>query len=145
MSLRTILAALTLSLVATAAQAAGGGEKKAADIGQYVNLQPIALPIVAYGEVINYVFVSVRIDLTAGANATTLRAKEPYFRDALVRAGHRTPFVATKDYLTVDEAKVKAAMLREAIAIAGARDIKGVVILSQTAKRHSGVPKPRGT
>ncbi len=40
----------------------------------------------------NYVFVIVRINLTTTANAAQLREKEPFFRDALVRAGHRTPF-----------------------------------------------------
>lgn len=140
----TLLAAITLALAATSAHASEG-ESKAADVGRYVNLLPIALPIAVDGQVINYVFVTVRIDLTAGANGAALRAKEPYFRDALVRAGHRTSFNSAKDYLSIDEAKVRASILRDAIAIAGARDIKGVVILSQTAMRHAGVPKPRGT
>ena len=104
----------------------------------------IALPIVAGGTVVNYVFVMIRIDLSSAANSNALRAKEPYFRDALVRAAHRAPFNSNKDYLSVDEAKLKAQVMRDAVAIAGARNIKGVTLISQTAKRHSGVPKYRG-
>ena len=54
------------------------------------------MPIVVDGQLVNYVFVYVRLNLTSGANATRLREKEPFFRDALVRAGHRTPFVARR-------------------------------------------------
>jgi flagellar basal body-associated protein FliL len=143
MKRRALIAALTLLFAADAAHASGG-EAKPAEVGQYVNLQPIALPIVAGGTVVNYVFVMIRIDLSSAANSNALRAKEPYFRDALVRAAHRAPFNSNKDYLSVDEAKLKAQVMRDAVAIAGARNIKGVTLISQTAKRHSGVPKYRG-
>ena len=118
-------------------------EKEPKEVGQYVDLSSVAIPIVVSGQLVNYVFVSLRLLLSAQASSSKLRAKEPYFRDALVRAAHRTPFTDPNDYLVVDAAKLQAAMMRECTAIAGPGNVKAVVIVSQTPKRRLGVPKPR--
>lgn len=144
---RAFIAALPL-LAAGPALASGKPEKKkegeASGAGQYIDLSTAAMPIVVSGQLVNYVFVSVRILLTSSANSMKLRAQAPYFRDALVRAGHRTPFTNAKDYVTVDVPKLQAAMMREATAIAGPGNIKGIVVTSQTPKRRVGLPKPGG-
>ncbi|CAN5250296.1 hypothetical protein BH11PSE2_BH11PSE2_04140 [soil metagenome] len=127
-----ILAAMAALLAAPAL--AGEEPKKKDENGQAVTISAVALPIVLDGKVVNYVFVTVRIELSAGANITKLRDKEPYFRDALVRAGHRTPFTLASDLTKIDEAKLKAAMLREAQAIAGPGAIRSVVLESQAPK-----------
>lgn len=140
---RQILAALPFVLAAGAAQASGGGEgggKEAA--GQYVDLSPVALPIVLNGRLINYVFVQVRINLSPGADSPKIREKEPWFRDALVRAGHRTPFTKATDYTVIDEARMKAALMREAAAITPARNLASVTLVSQTPKQRSRLPRP---
>jgi hypothetical protein len=123
--------ALSLVFLATAAQAE---EKKKEEPGQNVSMAPVALPIVVDGRLVNYVFVSIRIDLAPLANTTKLREKEPYFRDALVRAAHRTPFTLPSDLTKIDEVRLRAVMLHEAQAIAGAGAVRGVVILSQAPK-----------
>ena len=128
-------------ILASSADASEDTKPPKHDVGQYVDLQPLAMPIVVHGELVNYVFVYVRLNLTSGANVTRLREKEPYFRDALVRAGHRTPFVVPSNYQKVDEARLTATMMREAIAIAGPGQIKSVVVTSQTPSRR--VPQPR--
>lgn len=117
-------------------------EKPKASDGQYVDLAPVALPIVVEGQLINYVFVSARLQLTASADAAKLRAKEPFFRDALVRAAHKTPFTNPNDYTVVDVSRLQSVLLRDATAIAGGKGIKAVVVLSQTPKRRQGLPKP---
>jgi len=104
----------------------------------------VALPIVVDGKLINYVFVSVRVVLTTSANTAKLREREPYFRDALVRAGHRTPFTNSKDYMSVDVPRLQATMMREAVAIAGPKDIKAITITSQAPKRRIAPPKAAG-
>jgi len=141
---RSLLAAAPLALLAAPALASGGGGKEEkVVVGQYVDLSPVALPIVVDGRLVNYVFAYVRINLTAGANSVKLREKEPFFRDALVRAGHRTPFTNPKDYTVLDSAKLTAALSREAAAIAGPGTVKSVVITSQTPKRRLGLPTPK--
>ena len=134
---RLLIAALALAL-AMPAFAAEKAEPK--EVGQYVDISPVALPIVVNGRLINYVFVSVRILLSGQANTPRLRAKEPFFRDALVRLGHRTPFTNPKDYQSVDTERLQAALLREAVAIAGDQDIRGVVVVTQTPEKP--VPPP---
>ena len=90
---RRILIA-TLVLVSTMARSSLSAEEekkeRKVDAGQYVELQPVGLPIVSGGRLVNYVFVYMRINLTSAANASRLREKEPFFRDAMVRAAHRT-------------------------------------------------------
>ena len=135
---------ITLSVLAVHAGAATAAEKTA-PVGQYVDLQPVGMPVVVKGQLLNYVFVYVRVNLAAGADVAKLRDKEPYFRDALVRAGHRTPFVLASDYEKIDEKLLTAAMMREASALAGPGMVKSVTVISQTTQKHvksPGSPSP---
>jgi hypothetical protein len=139
---RSILAALPLALSAGSALAAGGGEGKADD--RALELLPIALPIVADGKLVNYVFVHLKLNLSPAADPAVMRAKEPWFRDAIVRAGHRTPFTLASDYTRVDEARLKAALVREVAAIVGPGKVASAVLVRQTPKERTRVPRPRG-
>jgi len=135
--MRTLIAAVILSLLA--APMAGAApkaktEEPAVKIIPYVNIDPVALPVISNGRVVNYVFVTMRVDLSASANTDLLRTKEPFFRDALVRLGHRAPFNSPPDFVTVDEARLCAAYLAEARAIAGAGAVTGVRIIQQVPK-----------
>ncbi|MBL8556252.1 MAG: hypothetical protein JNL41_18395 [Phenylobacterium sp.] len=145
---RFALAAALIALAASPAVASEkGGEKKEGgkdgkgDVGQYVDLQPVGLPIVSNGRLVNYVFVYVRINLTSAANAAQLREKEPFFRDALVREGHRTPFNHPSDLSKVDVPKLTAALTRDANAIAGPGRIRNIVVTSQAPRRRMTAPR----
>lgn len=139
--MKSLAAALVLALAAPAAFASDAPTAKSDDSGQYVAVSPVGLPVVAGGKVVNYIFVTVRIELTPSANAAKLREREPYFRDALVRAGNRTPFTLTSDYTKIDEARLVATLTRDAAAIAGPGAIKGVKVLSQ-APKSLRTPRP---
>jgi len=144
---RAVLTALIAATVAGSVHAAEpkgegkeggkeGGKDGKGDVGQYVDLQPVGLPIVTDRRVVNYVFVNVRINLTTTANAAKLREKEPFFRDALVRAGHRTPFTNPADLSSVDVPRLTAALMRDGAAIAGAGQIRSVAVTSQAPRRR---------
>lgn len=137
---RQLLAALPFVLLAGPVLA--NEEPKNAAGGQYVDLSPVALPIVVNGRLINYVFCSLRVNLSSSADPMKIRAKEPWFRDAIIRAAHRTPFTLATDYTKVDEARLKATLLREAKVIAGDRNIVSVTLTSQTPKQRSRLPRP---
>jgi hypothetical protein len=140
---RVLILAAPLALLAASAHASGKaaeGDDKS-PVGQYVDLATVALPIVVDGRLINYVFASVRLNLATGANSVKLREKEPFFRDALVRAAHRTPFTLAKDHSRIDEAKLSAAMMREAAAIAGRGAVKSVVVTQQSPKKYIATPR----
>jgi hypothetical protein len=136
---RDILTFAVVGAVLTGAAQAAEAPKPQDD--QAVTLSPVALPIVVDGRLANYVFATVKVVLTPSADSFTLRDKEPYFRDALVRAAHRTPFVLKYDYNHVDTAKLRAVMMREAIAIAGPNNIRDIVVVEQTSQHP--VPSPR--
>ena len=138
--LRRALIAVPLVLMASAAGAAEEKKEGKGDVGQYVDLQPVGLPIVAKGQLVNYVFVYVRLNLTSSANAAKWREREPYFRDSLVRAAHRTPFTLMSDYTKIDEARLIEALYREASAITGPGQIRSVVVTSQQPRRRVATP-----
>ena len=133
---RAVLSFLPLALLAGSAFAETAA-------GQYVDLAPVAMPVAMNGRLINYVFVYVRINLTPSADMPRLRDKEPYFRDALVRAGHRTPFTRFDDYTRLDEARLKATLYQAGVAIAGPGAIASIEIMPGGGPmRRQGLPKP---
>jgi hypothetical protein len=138
-----IAAGLLASSTALAAPSALAGDSAPPKVDdQAVKLSPVGLPIVVEGHVVNYVFVTVVVDLTPSADVIAIREKEPAFRDALVRDAHRTPFVIPGDYNHLDKDKLKAAMFRDAQAIAGARAIKGIEVTNETAQHFIRAAKP---
>ena len=138
---RRLLIAGLLGLAARPALAEGA-EKAAVPAGRYIDISPVAIPILADGRLVNYVFVAIRVHLAPTADAAKWRAKEPYFRDALARIGNRNSFADPKDYASVDGPRLAAAFRREAVAIAG-NDVKSISILSQTPKQRTGLPRRR--
>jgi len=134
---------LVISAIAIIA-VAGPAAAQAPPVGQYVDLAPVAMPVVADGRLINYVFVYMRLNLTPQADMPRWRDKEPYFRDALVKLGHRTPFTRYDDYTRLDEPRLKSALYQAASAIAGPGQIAGVQILPGGGPmRRTGLPKPK--
>ena len=143
---RLILLSLAAALVgwtivpASAPPAFATEEKKPEDTGgQYVDLAQVGLPVIIDGRLVNYVFAQVRLNLRPGANVVQLRTKEPYFRDALVRAAHRTPFTVPGEPNKLNEAALKQAMTVEAARIAGPNALASVQVIQQQARKN--VPK----
>lgn len=136
---RRDLFAFTLVAASSAAAARASEKAKQEPVGQYVDLSPTALPVIENGRLRNYVFVSIRVVLTPRADPVRLKTKEPYFRDALVRAAHRTPFTVAGDLTRLDEARLKASLARDAAAIAGPGLVQAVEVLSQTPRRRTGL------
>ena len=130
-----ILPVLLLALAAAPAQAA---EESSA---QTIQMESVALPVIVNGQLLNYVFVSIRLELMPKADGSAVRAKEQFFRDDLVRTGHRTPFTRFDDYTKIDEAKVRAEIMRAAPGIVGAGVVKTAVITKQVSQKMLGTPR----
>lgn len=103
------------------------------------NLTGVGLPIIVGGRVRNYIFVVLKLHLGQGHALDAVRAKEPYLRDALVRAGHRTPFVLADDWNQVDPEALSASLIRSADALIGKGAIARVEVVSQVARRRTTV------
>src|SRR3712207_6320443 len=95
--LRALILAAMVASAPAAALAAGTKAAPEADSGPHVDLAAVGVPIIVNGRIQNYVFVQARLNVARGQDAIALRAKEPWYRDALVRAAHRTPFVNPLD------------------------------------------------
>jgi hypothetical protein len=136
------LASLALGLMVLASTPVWAADAPPKPDDQSVKLSPVGLPIIVDGRVVNYVFVTVVVDLTPGADVIALREKEPDFRDALVREAHRSPFVLPGDYNHLDQAKLKAAMFRDASAIAGPHAVRGIEVQNEQSQHFIHAPKP---
>ena len=136
--MRHLLTACAAAAVLGAACAEAAEAPKPAS--NRLDLNKAGLPIVWRGRLVNYVFVAVRLQLAPGRDGQALHAREPYFRDALVRLAHRRPFVDPADLSRVDERALDAAFLPEARRIAGPGMVTGVEVLTQQPRRR--LPRP---
>ena len=132
---RDLLAAAAFSAVATAATA-----EDAPAGGQSVSMPGVGLPVITEGRLRNYVFVSLRMHLGGSTTPETMRAKEAFLRDALVRAGHRTPFVVADDWTRIDPVALSASLMRSAATIVGRGAVTRVEIVSKAPRRRTGIP-----
>ncbi len=136
---RDLIAVGTLALAGNAATAAAASDAPATGDGPSLNIAGVGLPIIAGGRIRNYVFVTVSLTLAPGHSPEQLRAKEPYFRDALVRAAHRTPFVLDDDWTQVDAPAVCAMLMRAAPSISGPGSIASAQVALQAPRRRTGM------
>ncbi|WAC58478.1 hypothetical protein [Brevundimonas sp. SL130] len=145
MDRRTLITSATLALagaVATAAAtpaAAGASSSKAPAEAPSLGLAGLGLPVIADGRVRNYVFVTIKLHLGAGKTLEQMQGKEAFFRDALVKAAHRTPFTVPGDWTRLDEGRLSAALIAAARTISGQGSVARVEILSQAPRRRAGM------
>lgn len=115
----------------------GESEEKADPV---IKLQSMALPVIADGRLVNYVFVQASITLKPEILVTVFEGKEPMLRDAVVREAHSKPFVRPDSYVALDEARLKASILRETNRLIGPGKVAIVTIIKQTPRNF--VPPP---
>lgn len=149
---RAFLAA-SLALLATPAFARSAKkEKKGGKEGEgeeaadpVIKLQSMALPIIASGKLVNYVFVQMTVTLKPGGLVTVFEGKEPQLRDAIVREAHAKPFVRPDSYVALDEARLKASVLREVNGLIGPGKVAMVTVVKQTPRHFVAPPAKPGT
>ncbi len=132
--------AATWLLLAAAGPAVAAPQSSAKPPAPYMDLQPIGFPAVVHGRLVNYVFADLRLQLGKGVEAAPLANEEPFLRDALVRAASRTPFNPPQDGVHLDEARLRAEVMRDAATLLGPGKVVGVIVKSQTPQRRTGVP-----
>lgn len=136
---RDLISAAAVLPAAAVASTAAASDAPASSGGATLNISGVGLPIIAEGRLRNYVFVSMRLHLGGGATVEAMRGKEAFLRDALVRAGHRTPFVVPNDWTRIDTNLMSASLIRSAATIAGRGSISRVEIISQAPRWRTGL------
>ena len=137
---RFIPLALGLMIAVAPVQPVLAAAEKDKSAAQTIALEAVALPIIVDGKLVNYVFCSIRLDLYPNVDGAKVRAKEEFFRDDLVRMGHRNPFTRADDYTKVDEARVKAEILRIAPSLVGPGLIRSATIVKQSSQKLMTLP-----
>ena len=132
-----ISAAAVLPAVAVASAASASDQPSSG--GASVNISGVGLPVIIDGRLRNYVFVSMRLHLGGSATVESMRGKEAYLRDAVVRAAHRTPFVVPDDWTRIDTNAMSASLMRSAASICGRGSISRVEIISQSPRWRTGL------
>lgn len=61
------------------------------DSPSLIDMPIIVAPIVVDGRLVNYAFVSLRLDIADGRDPWKVREKTTYLRDAMIRAAHSEP------------------------------------------------------
>ncbi len=128
--------ALILASLMAISTPAFAEEKKADEPDPSVKLASVGIPVFHGMTVTNYLFLSIKVNLTPKADQTKLRDMEPYFRDALIRAAHKTSFAQADHDDRLDIPRFQSVMMVEFTKIAGPGTIQSVEIVSQSPKKH---------
>ena len=142
MDRRTLISAGAVALASTATSAAASSSESSA-APPALSIAGLGLPVIEDGRLRNYVFVSLRLVLGGGKTVEQMRPKEAFFRDALVKAAHRTPFTVPGDWTRLDERALSAAVMSAANAISGRGCVARVEVVAQNPRRRTGMPTRR--
>lgn len=143
MDRRTLIAAGTAALTSAAASPAAALSSETEAGPEALSIAGLGLPVIEGGRLRNYVFVVLRLELGAGKTVEQMKLKEAFFRDALVRAAHKTPFTVPGDWTRLDERALSASLVSASTAISGRGSVRRVVVVSQSPRRRTGMQTAR--
>ena len=146
---RAMAAALIAStLMAGLASAAGGSgkEKEKAEEGaeaaassRSMDAPYLAVPVVRDGQLVNYLFVSIRVEIAQGVDLWRTRERAHFLRDALVRASHANDLADLSDNNALNDARAVEVYRAAAIQALGERAVGGVSIVAPYSSQGSGI------
>lgn len=146
---RAIAAAMLAStLLAGLANAAGPSAKAKAkgeeESGEQLSSRSmdapyLAVPVVRDGQLVNYLFVSIRIEIAQGVDLWATRERAHFLRDALVRASHGNDLADPENNNALNEARAIQVYRAAAVQALGAQAISGVSIVATYSSQGSGI------
>ncbi|MGE0828989.1 MAG: hypothetical protein AB7O04_06515 [Hyphomonadaceae bacterium] len=136
-AIRRAFAAALLASTLMAGHAAAFSEpaQESADSARSMDAPYIAVPVVREGRLVNYLFVSVRIDIANGVDLWRTRERAHFLRDALVRAAHRTALADPARDDRLNQPAAIAAFRAAAQEALGQRAVRGVSIQAVQSSR----------
>lgn len=148
---RAIAAAMVAStLLAGLANASGGGghgkekekaesEEGAAASSRSMDAPYLAVPVVRDGQLVNYLFVSLRIEIAPSVDLWRTRERAHFLRDALVRASHASDLADPENNNLLNEARAIEVYRAAAIQALGERAVAGISIVATYSSQGGGV------
>jgi hypothetical protein len=139
-----IASTLLAGLANSTAQASGPAAKTEAGANgptttRTMDAPYLAAPVVREGHLVNYLFISVRVEISSSVDLWRTREKAHFLRDALVRASHANDLSSAEDDNLVDEARAIEVYRAAAASVLGANAVSGVSIVAAYSSRGSGV------
>jgi hypothetical protein len=132
------------------ANASGGGgghekEKAKAEDGEAATTSRsrdapyLAVPVVRDGQLVNYLFVSLRIEISPQVDLWRTREQAHFLRDALVRASHASDLADPNDNNTLNEARAIEVYRAAAVQALGERAVTGISVVATYSSQGSGI------
>lgn len=131
----------------SSAQASAGKAEAEADSNRSIEIQSVPAPIFKDGKLLNYIFLSVKLEMAKGQNVLSDRERVHFVRDALVRNLHKTSIGQADKFDEVDENVALQVVRASAAQIFGDKAVAGVLITSAEPLRQrphrASPPKPK--
>lgn len=99
----------------------------------------LAVPVVRNGQLVNYLFVSIRIQITNQVDLWQTRERAHFLRDALVRASHGNDLADPNDSNALNEQRAIEVYRAAAIQALGERAVGPVTIVASYSSQGSGI------
>lgn len=145
---RAIAAALIASTILAGLANASGpspkGKEKEGEQGEQLSSRSmdapyLAVPVVRDGQLVNYLFVSIRLEVANGVDLWQTREKAHFLRDALVRASHSNDLADPTDNNALNEARAIQVYRAAAVQALGERAVGPITIVATYSSQGSGI------
>jgi hypothetical protein len=99
----------------------------------------LAVPVVRNGQLVNYLFVSIRVEIAQGVDLWRTREKAHFLRDALVRASHVNDLTDPNDSNALNETRAIEVYRAAAIQALGENAVGPITIVATYSSQGSGI------
>jgi hypothetical protein len=122
-----------------AAKAEGGAEGDEQLSSRSMDAPYLAVPVVRDGQLVNYLFVSIRIEINTGVDLWRTRENAHVLRDALVRASHGNDLADPNDSNALNESRAIEVYRAAAVQALGERAVGPITIVATYSSQGSGI------
>lgn len=142
---RAVAAAMIAStLLAGLASASGPAKAKGGEEGEETSSRSmdapyLAVPVIRNGQLVNYLFVSLRIEIAPGVDLWRTREQAHFLRDALIRVGHANDLADPSDGNVLNEARALEVYRAAAIQALGERAVGRISVVASYSSQGSGI------
>lgn len=135
----TLLAGLANASGASKAKEKGEAGEGAQTSARSMDAPYLAVPVVRNGQLVNYLFVSIRIEIAQGVDLWRTREKAHFLRDYLVRASHSNDLVDPNDSNALNERRAIEVYRAAAIQALGENAVGPITIVATYSSQGSGI------
>jgi len=135
----TLLAGLANASGPSKAKEKGEAEEGAQTSARSMDAPYLAVPVVRNGHLVNYLFVSIRIEIAQGVDLWRTRERAHFLRDALVRASHSNDLVDPNDSNALNQARALEVYRAAAIQALGENAVGPITIVATYSSQGSGI------